>query len=462
MKKVLSLLVVLLMLAAGSAMAATFEFHGDLNNRFNLYTNHADLYSGFGNMQRLNGKRADGVAPIGKDKAEDTWGEIKYRLWTEAATNDGKIKGVYAIEIGAVRYGNKTKGGAFSGDGINVETRWAYTDFQLPGVSQKARVRMGLQPFKINGFLWQETAMGVALNMDNLHLSWMRGKEAITSSGDSWGDNDLDALTARYDLKQDNVKAGFFASYMFEGAPTGTAALDPAIYEIKSFGTAELNVLAIGTDGSFSTPTGAGDFFVKWDAIYENGSIDNYQTTNGAQDVDLSAYLVHADVGLNLGKTRLTYTGWYASGDDNSADQDLDAFLSVDVDRFDSVVLFEGGYTDDNAPTEMPYLLDKGFIMNKVAVDHKATDKLTVGGAVLYMLTAEDITYSVGSVNYASDTIGVEVDAYVKYKLYPNCEVALNAGYLAADDAMDYWEVEQNGKADEDIFRTTARVRYKF
>ena len=41
---------------------------------------------------------------------------------------------------------------------------------------------------------------------------------------------------------------------------------------------------------------------------------------------------------------------------------DFDAFLSTDVDRFDSFVLFEGGYTDDNYGTERPYILNKGFI----------------------------------------------------------------------------------------------------
>ena len=56
----------------------------------------------------------------------------------------------------------------------------------------------------------------------------------------------------------------------------------------------------------------------------------------------------------------------------------------------------------------------------------------------------------------------MEVDGYVSYKLYPNCELALNAGYLFADDVMDAWEVVSDGTADEDIFRSTARIRYKF
>jgi hypothetical protein len=41
-------------------------------------------------------------------------------------------------------------------------------------------------------------------------------------------------------------------------------------------------------------------------------------------------------------------------------------------------------------------------------------------------------------------------------------EVAINAGYLIADDGMDAFETVQDGKSDADVFRSTARVRYKF
>ena len=53
---------------------------------------------------------------------------------------------------------------------------------------------------------------------------------------------------------------------------------------------------------------------------------------------------------------------------------------------------------------------------------------------------------------------------YLSYKLYQNVEFAINAGYLIAEDAMDYWEEDsiRDGSSDEDVFRSMARVRYKF
>jgi hypothetical protein len=119
--------------------------------------------------------------------------------------------------------------------------------------------------------------------------------------------------------------------------------------------------------------------------------------------------------------------------------------------------------------TERAELFDKGLIMNKLALDHQASDKLKVGAALLYMLTAEDINYTddLGA-SQSQDEIGFEIDGYASYMLYPDVELAINAGYLISGDAMDVFEVGpagsnvKDGSADNDIFISTMRVRYKF
>ncbi|UCF91199.1 MAG: hypothetical protein JSW39_23455 [Desulfobacterales bacterium] len=180
----------------------------------------------------------------------------------------------------------------------------------------------------------------------------------------------------------------------------------------------------------------------------------------------LVPYLLHADVGYKMGKAKLTYTFWYASGDDDPNDNDFDAFLAVDVDREDSQTIFEGNYVDDFTYfTERPYILDKGFIMNKLALDYQWTDKLKVGTAAMYMMSAEDFEYIDASGNRQSnDEIGFEMNAYAKYMLFKNVEFAINAGYLFADEAMDFFEIgdQRDGDADEDIFVSSARIRYRF
>jgi len=448
------LLVVALALMVGApAMAMKFDFHGDFNNRFLLYTDQAGFF---------------GSRVLDKDDRPDTFGEIKYRLWTTASTDDGAVKGVFAIEVGAVKYGTagvgRQQGGSFSGDATSVETRWFYTDFQIPSIASKARVQMGLLPHTVNKFFWAETAMGVKFYGDNWYLAWIRPKSDFPTTGGTtdnkdWGDNELDTINARYDLKMEPVKVGVFVTYMWENTNATSVTFDPAsANEVRLFPTSNFDLLTVGIDGGWSTATSFGKAFVNWDLLYQTGGIDDVTTTGN--NFDIQGYLLHGDFGLTFGKATVTYTVYYASGDDSSTDKDIDNFFHVDVDLFDSFI-FQESLTDDNVFFEGAYVLDKGIFFNKLALDYAVSKKAKLGIAGLYLMTAEDLTLANGS---KENALGIEIDAYGTYKLYDNVELRLNLAYLIADDAMDFFETAatQNGSSDVDIFKSEARVRFQF
>jgi len=470
--------------AASGVNAAKFDFHGDFNNRFQVYTNQNNFYT-YDNP--AGGAKLGGNTPSGKASVEDSYGEIKYRLWSSASTDDGGAKAVYAVEIGGVRFGRsgtgRSQGGSFSGDGANVETRWAYTELKLPS-NDAHSVRVGLQPYKINGFLWNETATGITLSgplAEDMRYSaaWMRGKER-RNTVESDNKEAVDGYSFRIDNSSiENTKLGAFVLYQTSDAdvsdPTAYGDVTSAGYELKYFGDIDFEILSIGLEGSHSMPLDSGTAFVNWDVIYQNGSVDNADyistevgmgstnSTSSMNNFDMSAYFVNLSLGLEQGNTKYSYTLWYASGDDNPNDGDMDAFLATDVDRTESIAFFEGGYTDDQAYSERSYLLDKGIIMNRFGIDHKCSSKLTMGGAAIHFLTAEDVKYTDDNgVGRSSTDVGIEFDAYAKYKLYPTMELALNVGYLVSDDAMDFYDVKRDGNADNDIIRSTARLRYKF
>jgi len=442
MKRVLVALGLVLCMAA-PAFAVDFAFNGDFNHRFRLYTNNASFFNGAGQTYDR------GI--ISSDTSNDTMAEIKYRLWTTISSDDGAIKGVYAIEVGGVEFGNGGRGGAFSGDGTFVETRWAYTDFALAG----GRVRCGLMPINVNKFLWNETVTGidykVAAGAGDLTVAWYRGYQVIDTDNSP---EDLDAFYARYNLKPaEGTKVGFFALWQTsDGDTTTDGATAPAINYGKTFGGDDLDLYTLGVDGGVK----AGAFFANWDLMYQFGDY--------AEEYDFGGYFAHVDVGTKVGKGKLTYTFWYASGDDDATDGDADAFVSTDVDINSqySVVLFEG-YTDDDYFAETPYIQDKGLILNRIGFDFQATDKLKIGVAALYLMTAEDIEYVDDNGDLQKeDSIGFEFDAYASYKLFSKTEAAIQFGYLAADDAMDYYEVDCDGNSDEDVFIVSSRIRYKF
>ncbi|MEA1969094.1 MAG: hypothetical protein U9N77_12860 [Thermodesulfobacteriota bacterium] len=452
------------------AAAVQFEFHGDMNHRFLLGTNHNEFISSL--------DKYDGV--INKDGVDDNFAEIKYRFWFEAASDDNSYKGVFATEIGGLRFGEKSKLD-YSGDDIRMEVRWAYFDFQLPFAEQKSRVRMGLQPININRFLWKETVGGVKWYGNQCgygyELGWLRGYEADVTKDDNEDlMNDQDALYGKLNIKPaDGMGLGFLGIYQWnniddEDPAQANNTLSPHNYEFKKFANdtnIDIQLFTLGVDGSFKRDA----FFAKWDLMYQTGSLDQliYQdldlNSNPIDDYDVDAWFVHADLGINMGKCTLTYTGWYASGDDDPYDDDLEAFMATDVDIADSAVIFEGNLVDDNYFTERPYIMDRGFIMNKLNLDYKATSKLKLSLAGMYMLTAEDLEYHTpDGTQVSEDEIGFEVDARASYKLFKNVKMDLCFGYLFAGDAMDYFEVDeiQDGDSDEDIWISSMRIRYKF
>ncbi|OQY49464.1 MAG: hypothetical protein B6230_08075, partial [Desulfobacteraceae bacterium 4572_89] len=144
---------------------------------------------------------------------------------------------------------------------------------------------------------------------------------------------------------------------------------------------------------------------------------------------------------------------------------DLEAFMATDIDCAENVVIFEGNLVDDNYFTERHYVMDRGFIMNKLNVDYQATSKFKLSLAGMYMMTAEDLEYHTpANEKVSEDEIGFEIDARASYKLFKNVTTDFCFGYLFAGDAMDYFEVDsiQDGDSDEDIWVSAMRVRYKF
>ena len=123
---------------------------------------------------------------------------------------------------------------------------------------------------------------------------------------------------------------------------------------------------------------------------------------------------------------------------------------------------------DDEFSDEFTLLEEEFFLApKKVAVAATKREKKALDTpSSITVLTAEDIEYTSASDgdSQKEDEIGIEIMGYLSWKLYQNVEFAINAGYLFAGDAMDYWEEDsiQDGSSDEDIFRSMARVRYKF
>lgn len=216
----------------------------------------------------------------------------------------------------------------------------------------------------------------------------------------------------------------------------------------------------------YDQETSLGRMFLKGTAIAQSGTIEgvNFVPLNGATNpntsYDLSTFLGRGELGLQFGPNQLTYTVLYASGDGNEQDGNFDAFIATDVDFSDSMI-FQENMTSDDYFAETPYILDKGYFMNKLQLDHKVAANITVSGMIVYNRLAEDVALAGGT---SSKDLGLEFGSKVSYFPYPSLELSAEAAYLASGDAMDALEETalQDGKSDQDIVHVAGRVRYKF
>jgi predicted porin len=116
-----------------------------------------------------------------------------------------------------------------------------------------------------------------------------------------------------------------------------------------------------------------------------------------------------------------------------------------------SVVIFDN-YADDNSFSQAPYVFDQGYKLLYAGLTHKLNNKTKLRAKYLWHNTAEDTLLG-------DDEIGHEFVAGVSYTIMKGLKAEINAGYLIGGDAWD--ALGTDGDSD-DVFRTDARLRYKF
>ncbi len=412
----------------------------------------------------------------GKDRGDDHndhfWGESKFRMRFEFSSDDNMAKGVWAFEVGTLYYGagdtvGRGKGGGLSGDGVNTETRFLYTDFQNPLVSHKSRLRLGLQPIKLNPYLWKETAMGVryygSTPMFDYEAAWVRAEENFTNED---ADDDAFFIKGTFKPKWEDLsmKVGLFFCMLSQGNEENT------LYHINDMGTPGASDTLdvdydeddywIGLDGGLKW----NQFFANWDFIYQWGQIDfddNVVEYGTDDQLDRDAFFCHVDLGYHWTNQFTTkFTWWYASGDDDPNDDEANNYDAIDTDVKGSLILFEDGFGTDNYFSDAPYLLDKGFQMFKLRGDYTFTKKFAMNAAVAYMMLAED-TYN------DDKDIGTEIQLGATYKIWKGLTFKIISAYLFSGDAMDAWASDADstnhfdGSAD-DFWRIHAGINFKF
>jgi hypothetical protein len=188
------------------------------------------------------------------------------------------------------------------------------------------------------------------------------------------------------------------------------------------------------------------DSFSAWGtAILNTGEYEDLDTgANG----DAEGFLVAAgaEAGIFHGQA------FYASGDDDDADGDIDTFLGAPGQSYYWSEIMGLGVFDNTSSAGSPGDAISNIMAVNLGVTLKPMDKLTLDFDVWYAALAED------NIN-GDDALGVEFDAKLTYALMDDLNAEFIFAYLMADDATVTAPETSN---DEDAIEAGVRLSLKF
>lgn len=344
------------------------------------------------------------------------------RLYFVAEDDEKKVRGTYALEVD-IDSGDPD--GDLGGDGINVETRRAYIDFELP-FDPATRAYMGLQGVGAGSdWVFDDNASGVKVvrSMGNFGaaLGWFRYDE--TNQYVHGDESDLWLLDLNYNFENGNIGAFVYL--------TDTDGDDVRYY---------------GIDGSME----AGAFSGQFTGIYLDGE-------DATDTIDYKSYLLHLEGTYSFNNSYVQLGWYYASGDDDAADNDAEGYFalgnnaSVTNTWTGSMAFFEALDLEAGG-TGIPFIGNFGANVAYLNFGHEFTEKFDGRLGLIWINAAEDV-------NYGDDKdMGWEVNGEINYAISENLNFGLGAGYVIAGDATDDFQADDG----DDLWRVTSAFTLSF
>ncbi len=437
------------------SMALENEFHGAYRMK-TFVTNFDD-----GTITQYDPSGADKKAPT------NSYVEQRIRLKYSAKLNDDfKLKTDFKIDT---RWGNgaydtkRRLGGGIGSDTVNLETRAAYLDFNLPvgGVN----VKLGIQPWTdaydgifvdpvgMAGVLASTTVSDLALT-----LGWFRlDDSANTPFGHS--PRDLVVLDGSYTVNKGLTIGGSY--YMLN---------DPITQDTKylagsprTIPTEIVHTLGVNSTAKVGVAT------LKGYLLYQFGDLTELAT---GKERSISAFAggLNARAKLDAGTVKGSFL--YASGDRDSGGsrafrdvQDLDGGTETDYSS-DMRILRKDQFAGASGKSIIATInnRDQGVIFGSAGYDTNLSEKVFAGANVGFALVAEEnaskpFNLATGVKN-SSNYLGTEINAAIGYKLNANVTASLRGAYVILGDY--YKGVAANGETPNDPYSTSLMLVYSF
>lgn len=439
-------------LTAVPAMALENEFHG--------------LYRMKAFATNFDDGTIDFYNPTGEKAQTNSFVEQRIRLkYNAKVSDDFKLATDFKIDSrwGSGAYDTHRKqGGEIGSDTVNLETRAAYIDFNIPAIA--LNVKAGIQPWtdaydgifvdtQMAGLLMSGKVSDVALT-----LGWFRlDDSATTPFGHT--PRDLVVLDGSYAVNKDLTVGGSY--YMLNDAATqDTKYLDGAPRTIP---TETVHTLGVNSEAKIGVAT------VNGYLLYQFGDLNDL-TTGADHSISAFAGGAGAKAKFNFGTLKASFL--YASGDRNSGGskafrdvEDLDGGVESDYST-DMRILRKDKFSGASGKAIVATInnRDQGVVFGSAGYDVDLTEKVFAGANVGFAAVADDNASKPLNINTnarnGSNYLGTELNAAIGYKLNPNATVRLQGAYAFLGDY--YKGVAANGANPDNPFSTNVMLVYAF
>jgi hypothetical protein len=312
--------------------------------------------------------------------------DTRTRLYYTAVLNDN-LKFVNKFEMDATWGVGGTSYGDIGADGVAVEVKNSYVDFNLG----MANVKIGTQGATIHrGFIFDDDMSGIVASANGFTGLYAKVEE----NGDGAGD-DVQMYHGSYAVGLNDL------------------TVTPTFTYVDGDSDNELWYLGLDLDGT------AGGFSYWATFIYNGGEI---------ADADVDAWLVGAGASVALSDMASVHGEFFhATGQDDGDDITEFNVLKTGQSYYWAEIM---GYGTFDYQVSNNSCADK--ISNITAINlgltYTASDKLTLGADLWYAQLAEDDANG-------EDKLGTEVDLSAKYTIVEGLTMDVVAAYLFAGDA---------------------------
>lgn len=344
--------------------------------------------------------------------------DTRTRLYYTATLNDN-LKFVNKFEFDADWGDGDAEYGDIGADGVAVEVKNSYADFNL-GITN---VKMGTQGTAIaRGFLFDADFSGIKLNVDldtiQIPLYWIRIDEGGVGKDANDGDADMFGVSPSFGVGPVAINPMLF----WLTSKDASLGDELGLYNDPNIEKVNLYYFGVNVDANF----GPGN--VWFTGIYEGGTLE----ADAGDDYDVSAFLLALGGGANFGMFEAHGQIFYATGDDEN-DTDLKYFYVPNGQSYYWSEIMGYGTFDDQTSNGSPGDQISDIMAIGIGASISPMEKLSLGLDIWYAQLAEDQQDGAD----IDEKLGTEFDFSVKYALMEDLDLKVVAAYLMANDGTD-------------------------